>query len=285
MDRKWIEKTIAEKSVLLDELKQGMLDRYAECSIINNDRDKKIIKAELDRIISDYQNGKSCGGEVLASMGITYRLGKAHPEWSIETYNAVCDHIESITGLGKIFDTAYIVGFCGWADRRIDSDPVEFDGDIIITDPCYIIKDDGRGADWQQCGYGEDLGALGIKNYMARDTIYGDWGCTVVDTNTGEEIGEFCADAGMVAVLSLDEVLRYNPDFDYHKERKWTTTLIEDFKGTVQFVVEHHTGIYPEDGDFHPGEEWEDFSVHVVGHGINKKTGRRIDFRSSQSSL
>lgn len=35
-----------------------------------------------------------------------------------------------------------------------------------------------------------------------------------------EKIGYFCADAGMVAVFLLDEVLKYNPDFDYHINRE-----------------------------------------------------------------
>lgn len=43
-----------------------------------------------------------------------------------------------------------------------------------------------------------------------------------------KNIGGFCADAGMVAVFLLDEVLKYNPNFDYHINRLWTTTLIKD---------------------------------------------------------
>ena len=35
----------------------------------------------------------------------------------------------------------------------------------------------------------------------------------------------------------LDEVLKYNPDFNYHTERPWTTTLIKDFDGEVDFEV------------------------------------------------
>lgn len=47
---------------------------------------------------------------------------------------------------------------------------MKFKGDIIITDPCYIIKD--------------------------------------------------------------------NPDFDYHINREWTTTLIKDFDGEVNYYVD-----------------------------------------------
>lgn len=41
----------------------------------------------------------------------------------------------------------------------------------------------------------------------------------------------------MVAVFLLDDVLKYNPDFDYHIERPWTATLIKDFEGEVDFEV------------------------------------------------
>ena len=169
---------------------------------------------------------------------------------------------------------------------------MEFDGDIIITDPCYIIRAEHHGTkpltdnDWSACRYGENMEALGIRNYMTRDTIYGDWSCTVYDMDSEEEIGKFCADAGLVSVFLLDEVLKYNPDFDYHIERPWTTSLISDFKGTVEFVVEHEEGVYEEDSEYwNAGDTWEEDSVHVIGHGINKNTGEPINFRSTQTGL
>lgn len=155
---------------------------------------------------------------------------------------------------------------------------MRFKGDIIITDPCYICKEseyrDNNISDWELCNYGEDMEVLGIKNYICRDTLYGDWSCTTYDADTHEELGEFCADAGMVGVFLLDEVLKYNPDFDYHIERPWTTTLIRDFDGEIDFEIVHTEGIYEDDTKFHSkGEKWEDDSVSVVGKGnINFET-------------
>lgn len=156
------------------------------------------------------------------------------------------------------------------------TESMKFDGDIIITDPCYVInkKTSGR-IDYDDK---EAWAALGVKNCMARDTIYGDWGCTVFDTDDGQVIGEFCADSGMVAVFLLDEILKYNPEFDYHINRKWTTTLIKDFNGLVQFVVEEEKYEYN-------GKECTDYSVHVVGHGVDKNTGEPKNFRSTQTGL
>lgn len=113
-------------------------------------------------------------------------------------------------------------------------------------------------SDWERCEYGDEMEVLGINTYLSNRTIYGDWSCTTFNSDTKEKIGAFCADAGMVAVFLLDEVLKYNPDFDYHTERPWTTTLIRDFHGTVEL---HRQG--------------ED--VTVVGNGnvnfIGKQTG------------
>lgn len=165
----------------------------------------------------------------------------------------------------------------------LDSDPMEFDGDIIITDPCYIMKEDD---DWATCAYGENMEALGMTHCMTRDTLYGDWSCTTFNTDTKEAIGEFCADAGLVSVLLLDEVLKYNPGFDYHLNKKWTTTWIKNFKGTVQFVVKHTEGYREMDSPYwKKGDYWEDYALEVAGHGINKVSGEPINFVGKQTGF
>lgn len=126
---------------------------------------------------------------------------------------------------------------------------MKFKGDIIITDPCYIIKKNS--GDWGKCGYGDNMKALGIENYLCRDTIYGDWSCTTFNSDTKEAIGEFCADAGMVAVFLLDEVLAYNPDFDFYETKPWTTTLIKDFDGDIEINIIHIEGVYDDDTEWH----------------------------------
>ena len=107
--------------------------------------------------------------------------------------------------------------------------------DIIITDPCYIIKKD-KNDDWERCKYGENMEVLGIENYLCENTRYGDWSCTTFKKETCNKLGEFCADAGLVAVFILDEVLAYNPEFDYHIKQPYTTTLIKNFTGKVKII-------------------------------------------------
>ncbi len=160
---------------------------------------------------------------------------------------------------------------------------MKFKGDIIITDPCYILKRDcnGQGSDkdWEDCDYGRNMEVLGIRNYICRDTLYGDWSCTTFNSDTKEPIGSFCADAGLVAVFLLDEVLKYNPNFDYHIERPWTTTWIKDFDGEVNFKIVHTDGVYEEDTQWHhKGEKWEDDVVKVVGTG-------NVNFITSQTEF
>lgn len=205
----------------------------------------------------------------------------------------------------------------------LDGEPIEFDGDICITDPGYIIKDNEvqtdlpepcaeeflsytnlmdypdidlfrkeireyekakekyrkeTQGDWEKTSYGYNMAAIGINHFMTRTTLCGDWVCKVYDINTGNIIGEFCADAGLVSVFYVEEAKKYNPDFPFNKG-DFTHTIIRDFKGTVQFFVREEKGVYENDSEYwSKGDSWVNYRVEVVGHGINKKTGERLDF-------
>lgn len=132
---------------------------------------------------------------------------------------------------------------------------MKFKGDIIITDPCYIDTKDNALWDKEIVDIftGSGLSEYGFTNYIWDETIYGDWSCTtfklkdeskdkdpseIEEDDIEDVIGEFCADAGLVGVFLLDEVLAFNPEFDYHTDRPWTTTLIRDFDGSVEYIVE-----------------------------------------------
>lgn len=155
-------------------------------------------------------------------------------------------------------------------ERFLDSEPTEFDGDIIITDPCYVAKDE----DWPAFYENPPM-----SKCMIRDTLYGDWGCTCWNTNTKEEIGQFCADAGLVGVFSREEVNKYNPEFEKeYGNRKWCWTLIENFKGKIQFIIKKTRFKYN-------GTWCNDFYVQVIGHGVNKTTNKPIDFIGAQTGL
>ncbi len=212
-----------------------------------------------------------------------------------------------------------------------------FKGTIVITDPCYIIKENpikfpdekdfGLPAsigskpfkdystpeelaykvvldryyrespkydDWNKCDYGENMEVLGIHNYISEPTIYGDWSCTTYKIDEepkdfvdsvlqalkdnledeeygedessipyeGEYIGGFCADAGLVGVFLLDEILAYNPEWKYWIEKHhWCATIIENFYGEVEYYIDK-----------------VDKEAHIVGTGS-------INFYTNQTGI
>lgn len=156
---------------------------------------------------------------------------------------------------------------------------MEFNGDIIITDPCYLsvnmTNEECRNFD---CTCMINYGIIGIES----DTYYGDWDCSTFDRLSFDEndcpklIGKFCADSGMVCVADLRSVLRFNPKYDYHIKKDWTATLIRNFKGTVRIKIDLANGgneIYPA------------YSASVIGNGVNIKTGEPIEFYTRQTGL
>ena len=115
---------------------------------------------------------------------------------------------------------------------------MHFKGDILITDPMYIVKCE---EDWHLCEYGENLEELHICTYIT--SARGDEiGCDVVSCDTSEKLGEFCSDSCMVSIMSLAEVREYNPEFD--KELgKHCYTIIKNFEGEVElFEMEEDDG-------------------------------------------
>ena len=145
---------------------------------------------------------------------------------------------------------------------------MRFKGDIIITDPCYIIRENSD--DWTKCGCGDFMEDLGIKHYLCRDTIYGDWSCTVFNSLTKEKMGEFCADSGQVGIFLMDEVLKYNPDLDLPKH---CATIIKNFDGHVR-VNKKNNGKYTYDG-----KEYDDIVAEVEG------VSKTLNFKSAQTGF
>ena len=127
---------------------------------------------------------------------------------------------------------------------------MKFKGSIIITDPCYICKDE----DWDKIMFDDDLGYIGFKTSIKEDTIYGDWSCTTFNSGkadpkemrnkylnenceTPSRYGEFCVDAGQVCVVYVTDVMKYNPEF-FTKYGQWCYTIIPNFDGEIEYCVE-----------------------------------------------
>ena len=64
---------------------------------------------------------------------------------------------------------------------------MKFKGTVVITDPCYFVKDE----DWNENIWDNgDLGSLGFSSYICRPTIYGDWGCKTYQREGEDLAGE-----------------------------------------------------------------------------------------------
>lgn len=146
---------------------------------------------------------------------------------------------------------------------------MRFKGDVIITDPCYIMKDNSEPDDWYKSDFGKNLNILGFTKFLTSRTIYGDWTCTtfkdceesmdaideligvfkfedkslaklekmrkkILKKHNDVILGSFTADSGTVSVMLLEDVLRYNPDFDYHITKPRTTTWLKNFDGKIK---------------------------------------------------
>lgn len=143
-----------------------------------------------------------------------------------------------------------------------------FNGDIIITDPCYILNS----TDWSEFAdnYDFDLSKFGIKNAICDYNGVGDISSSVYitanqyniidkviraeyneesdDRTKFEDIvdnldkyGEFTADSGMVCICYLNEVMKYNPDFKSFLDKNNNNyTLIKKFTGDVDITSVKH---------------------------------------------
>ena len=117
---------------------------------------------------------------------------------------------------------------------------------IIITDPCYLMKDE----DWDE--YLDKMFQTSLVDYLrnehnfgeviAADTGIGDWSNEVY-TVDGEDttLGEFTADAGMVAVFTASDLTNYGYDEDELKRlvKNGCATIIPNYSGDIMLEYEY----------------------------------------------
>lgn len=162
-----------------------------------------------------------------------------------------CDYGDSMYDLGftTVISESTIYGDWGCTTYATEKDPREIVDKLGELQKQYDQEYEALG------GYGkisnEDSEALHDKFYNLRDELI----------SNVKPIGKFCADAGMVCVLYLDEVLKYNPDFEEeYMGKSWVVTVIKDFDGEVEYVVDKNT------------------EAHIIGTG-------NINFFTVQTSL
>ena len=137
---------------------------------------------------------------------------------------------------------------------------MKFIGNILITDPCYVAKDDDWGNSFDYDNYKMPLE---IGSYLWESTKFGDGSWTVnqfkniklkdprefikllekedsdylgefYSLSEIEEIGHFTVDSGSFCVCDYDKAKLYNPDFEKTLPKR-CYTVIEDFDGEIDF--------------------------------------------------
>ena len=142
-----------------------------------------------------------------------------------------------------------------------------FSGDIIVTDPCYFIPDDI----WQELiknfwypngNQGSETangGTIYIDNtikILYSSTAYGD-GVYEVRTSRGKSVHntETGVDAGMIAVITVADVRKLNPEFNvedkfYPRINGFVGKVVADGEGNFAGEIEVNTKAIDGDGDY-----------------------------------
>lgn len=158
----------------------------------------------------------------------------------------------------------------------IDSLIFEDEDDVVVTDPCYLcnhnIEHDHY---WRHERPSSNNICFDYDKFIESETLYGDWGCSMID-ESGEEkkvIGEFYADCGMVCITTMSFARWWGVEEGHWdkwvKEHPGSVTVIPNFKGKAQI-----TKVIDEGQENEPYIEVELFSPE----------GKRL-YYSTQTSL
>jgi len=158
---------------------------------------------------------------------------------------------------------------------------IHIKGSVVITDPCYLDHGIESDRNWMSV-----VSGFGLNPYIESNTLYGDWGCSVYNCTgipedsekIGIKIGDFCADAGMVCVCELSNILEKNPKFqEFIDKHEWCVCVIPNFEGTVK--INKRQCEYIDDNN---QKQYDDI-IMVEGEGM--KDDKPFSFVSVQTSL
>lgn len=108
---------------------------------------------------------------------------------------------------------------------------VDFNGTIIIGDPCEMVASE---EDWQKCNWGKHMEKIGINHFLYVDY---EEDCPTVVSDTGAKLGSFCTDSCAIVVMYLEDLIKYNPAFNQHIEYPENWTIMQDFVGKVTIKI------------------------------------------------
>lgn len=107
---------------------------------------------------------------------------------------------------------------------------MRFKGDLIITDPAYVAKDQ---EDWDKCDYGDHMEKLGFQTCLSALVTEGEEDLAGWSPDGKTCYGTFVTDSGVATAFLLEEILNYDPSFDEHLESPENTLWIPGFDGEI----------------------------------------------------
>ena len=145
--------------------------------------------------------------------------------WKEKINYIIIFHILSLIGY---FFIIFIVHTYKQNNKNTQFKSLKFNGTIIIGDPCEMVIND---KDFEKTNYGVNMFQLGFNDYLSFE--FEEDAPTIINAETNEIIGSFCTDSSMVAIVYLDDLLKYNPSFNQHIEYKENWMVIKDFDGII----------------------------------------------------
>jgi len=145
---------------------------------------------------------------------------------------------------------------------------MQFKGTLVITDPCYLVsyygsclmKRDTIYGDWSCMTYPgkmeENNKPIDWDDYYFN--FFNEYNFSGLEKEEKEKkletfkkfknewkdniLGEFCADSGQVGVFDYDKLNDTNKE--WIKTHDWCATVIEDFDGNIEFVVDTNNNLH-----------------------------------------
>ena len=132
----------------------------------------------------------------------------------------------------------------------LDTPTERFNSDIVICDPTCISKD--------------NLDTCRFKNYISHSTKPDHMLFSIKQEDTGNIARSISVSSGQVAVLSLNEVKKYNPGFDTNHTG---IMIIHDFQGSAKISVDVKSDV--------------EYEIILKVKGMNSKTKEPINLIAS----
>ena len=301
MDKAWVEKKTKDHMEKIAHMKADIVAKITACELIPESKKRWVLS-----VVDEYEKEP-----YITAHGMSIVLMKAMTDVDVEI-EWFDDFIYKTLKL-EDFIMAHRYKYFG---HLLDSELVEFDGDIIITDPCYLIKERDESTAPKMETFQRDYSTMTQAQYKKayREDMkeyrkaFDVWAKTHPDDWETCEYGYNMAAIGMPHAMCRSTLYGDWGCTTYNSDTKEVLGHFTADAGEVgAFTLDEVLNYNPEYDDhinntycvtlikdfkgtvqFTVEEESPDhgdYIVRVVGKGVNKKTGLPLNFITSQTSL